>query len=58
MEDPLYVKKLLEEFKDVFLDDLPGMPPPRSLDHGIDLFPGTEPYSRAPYRFNVNELKE
>ena len=57
-ENPPYVEKLLEEFKDVFPDDLPGMPPPRSLDHGIDLYPGTEPYSRAPYRFNIEELKE
>ena len=57
-ENPPYVEKLLDEFKDVFPDDLPGMPPPRSLDHGIDLYPGTKPYSRAPYRFNIAELKE
>ena len=48
-ENPPYVEKLIEEFKDVFPKDLPGMPPPRSLDHGIDLYPGTKPYSRAPY---------
>lgn len=34
------------------------MPPPRMVDHAIDLYPGTEPYSRAPYRFNIDELKE
>ena len=34
------------------------MPPPRHLDHAIELEPGTRPYCRAPYRFNVDELKE
>ena len=55
---PHYVTKLLEEFSDVFPDDLPGMPSPRHLDHAIELEPGTRPYCRAPYRFNVDELKE
>ena len=44
-KNPEYVEKLLDEFKDVFLDDLPGMPPPRSLDHGIELYPRIENYS-------------
>ena len=30
---PHYVTKLLEEFSNVFLDDLLGMTPPRHLDH-------------------------
>ncbi|MCO5612466.1 hypothetical protein L7F22_066733 [Adiantum nelumboides] len=34
------------------------MPPPRAVDHAIDLYPGATPYSRAPYRFNIDELKE
>ena len=55
---PHYVTKLLEEFSDVFPDDLPGMPPPRHLDHAVELEPGTRPYCWAPYRFNVDELKE
>ena len=55
---PHYVTKLLEEFSDVFPDDLPGMPPPRHLDPAIELELGTRPYYRAPYRFNVDELKE
>ncbi|RYA37947.1 reverse transcriptase family protein, partial [Enterobacter cloacae complex sp. GF14B] len=32
--------------------------PPRAVDHAIDLYPGATPYSRAPYRFNIDELKE
>lgn len=57
-DHPEYVERLLDEYKDVFPDDLPGMPPPRAVDHAIDLYPGTQPYSRAPYRFNIEELKE
>ncbi|MCO5598502.1 hypothetical protein L7F22_052599 [Adiantum nelumboides] len=57
-QNPEYVENLLKEYEDVFPADLPGMPPPRSVDHAIDLYPGTEPYSRAPYRFNIDELKE
>ena len=53
---PHYVTKLLEEFSDVFPDDLPGMPPPRHLHHAIELEP--HPYCQAPYRFNVDELRE
>ena len=48
----------LKEFSDVFPDDFPGMPLPRHLDHAIELELGTHPYCRAPYRFNVDELKE
>ena len=55
---PHYVTKLLEEFFDVFPDGLPRMPPSRHLDHAIELEPSTCPYCRAPYRFNVDELKE
>ncbi|MCO5605638.1 hypothetical protein L7F22_059821 [Adiantum nelumboides] len=34
------------------------MPLPRAVDHAIDLFPGATPYSRAPYKFDIDELKE
>lgn len=40
-ENPPYVEKLLDEFKDFFPADFLGMRPPRSLDHGIVLYLGT-----------------
>jgi len=46
------------EFPDVFLDDLPGMPPDRDIEFVIDLLPGTAPISKRPYRTAVNELEE
>jgi hypothetical protein len=52
------VDKLLTEYKDVFPDDLPGLPPEREVDHQIDLKPGTAPTSRAPYRLGLDELEE
>lgn len=52
------VEHLLEEFFDVFLEDLLGMPPPRHLDHAIEMERGAQSYSRTPYRFDVDELKE
>ena len=49
---------VVREFLDVFLDDLPGLPPDREIDFHIELAPGTEPISRAPYRMAPTELKE
>ena len=34
------------------------MPPPREVDFNIDLIPGVEPVSRAPYRMTTHELNE
>ena len=31
------------EYEDVFLDELPGLPPPRNVDFCIELHPGTSP---------------
>ena len=49
---------VVREFPDVFPDDLPGLPPDREIDFQIELAPGTEPISRAPYRMAPAELKE
>jgi hypothetical protein len=38
------------EFPDVFLEDLPGMPPDRDVEFIIELQPGTTPISRRPYK--------
>jgi hypothetical protein len=46
------------EFPDVFLDDLPGLPPDREVEFVIDLKPSTSPISRRPYRMPPHELAE
>nr|GEW13519.1 hypothetical protein [Tanacetum cinerariifolium] len=47
-----------EEFPDVFPDELPGIPPVREVEFNIELIPGAEPISKAPYRMAPVELKE
>ncbi|KAA3484677.1 DNA/RNA polymerases superfamily protein [Gossypium australe] len=46
------------EFSDVFPEELPGLPPIREVEFGIDLLPSTTPISIAPYRMAPTELKE
>jgi hypothetical protein len=46
------------EFSDVFLEDLPGLPPERDVDFVIELKLGTAPISRRSYRMPPNELAE
>ena len=49
---------VLAEFKDVFPEELPGLPPVREIDLTIDLKPGAEPISKTPYRMKTLELCE
>ena len=46
------------EFPDVFLDELPGLPPNREVEFKIELLQGTAPISRRLYRMPPNELAE
>jgi hypothetical protein len=41
---------VIREFVDVFLDDLPRMPPERAIEFKIELQPGTAPIGKAPYK--------
>jgi hypothetical protein len=41
---------VIEEFVDVFPEELPGMPPERGVEFYIDLIPGTAPIAKRPYR--------
>ena len=50
--------RVVEEFPDVFPDDLPGMPPDRDIEFIIELLPGIAPITKRPYRMRVNELEE
>ncbi|XP_073015225.1 uncharacterized protein [Primulina eburnea] len=49
---------VVKDFPDVFPDEIPGFPPQREIDLSIELMPGTNPISRAPYRLAPTELKE
>ncbi|GJU41546.1 zinc finger, CCHC-type, retrotransposon gag domain protein [Tanacetum coccineum] len=49
---------VVREFADVFPDELPGLPPAREIEFGIELIPGAEPISKALYRMAPVELKE
>ncbi|KAJ0777140.1 putative DNA/RNA polymerase superfamily [Helianthus annuus] len=46
------------DFPDFFPEDLPGLPPPRSVDFRIDLIPGSTPVAKAPYRLAPSEMQE
>jgi hypothetical protein len=49
---------VVEEFMDVFPEELPGMPPEREVEFYIDLIPGTTPIAKGPYRMAPTELAE
>ena len=50
---------MVQEFEDVFPDELPhGLPPLRGIEHRIDLIPGAPLPNKAPYRVNPKETKE
>jgi len=49
---------VVHEFEDVFLDEVPRLPPNREVEFYIDLVPGTSLVSMAPYRMALTELVE
>ncbi|XP_073138475.1 uncharacterized protein [Henckelia pumila] len=49
---------VVREFPDDFPEDVPGFPPMREVEFTIELTPGTQPISKAPYRMAPIELKE
>ncbi|XP_076940470.1 uncharacterized protein LOC143609660 [Bidens hawaiensis] len=49
---------IVTEFKDVFPDELPGIPPDREVEFRIDLVSGTAPIAKSPYRLAPTEMKE
>jgi hypothetical protein len=50
--------RVVQEYPNVFPEELPGMPPGRDIEFFIELLPGTPPISKRPYRMPVNELVE
>ncbi|GJY34098.1 putative reverse transcriptase domain-containing protein [Tanacetum coccineum] len=49
---------IVQDFPEVFPEDLPGLPPTRQVEFQIDLIPGAAPVARAPYRLAPSEMKE
>ncbi|KAJ4974918.1 hypothetical protein NE237_008092 [Protea cynaroides] len=49
---------VVRDYPDVFLEELPGLPPDRATEFVIDLIPGAAPVSKEPYRMAPTELKE
>jgi hypothetical protein len=50
--------RIVQDYPDVFLEDLQGMPPDRDIEFIIALLPGTPPISKRSYRMPINELVE
>ncbi|GJX39844.1 hypothetical protein Tco_0253147 [Tanacetum coccineum] len=49
---------IVQDFPEVFPEDLPCLPPARLVEFQIDLIPGAAPVARAPYRLAPSEMKE
>ncbi|GJR99849.1 putative reverse transcriptase domain-containing protein [Tanacetum coccineum] len=49
---------IIQDFLEVFPEDLPGLPPVRPVEFQIDLIPGVAPVARARYRLAPSEMKE
>jgi hypothetical protein len=49
---------VVSDFPDVFLEELPGIPPERKVEFAIELIPGTAPISKRAYRVSGPELVE
>jgi hypothetical protein len=50
--------RTISEFPDVFLEELPGMPPDHEIEFIIELVPGTARIFKRPYRIAANQLTE
>ena len=56
---PSSIVSLLQEFEDVFPEEVPkGLPPIRGIEHQIDFVPGATIPNRPAYRSNPEETKE
>ena len=59
MEVPNSIVKILKEFRNVMLVELPKeLPHQQPINHRIELFPGTKPSTQAPYRMSPVKLLE
>ncbi|GKE93313.1 putative reverse transcriptase domain-containing protein, partial [Tanacetum coccineum] len=49
---------IVQDFLEVFPEDLSGIPPTHQVEFQIDLIPGAAPVARTPYRLALFEMKE
>ena len=54
----MQVPQVVQEFMDVFSEELPGLLPSREVEFTIELIPGVAPISVSPYRMAPVELHE
>nr|GEW77607.1 putative reverse transcriptase domain-containing protein [Tanacetum cinerariifolium] len=48
----------VRDFLEVFLEDLPKLPPPRQVEFQIELVPGVTPVAQTPYPLAPSEMQE
>ena len=58
MRPDIDLPRVVCEYEDVFLDELPGLPLHRVVDFCIELHPGTLPISMTLHRMTSVELQE
>jgi hypothetical protein len=49
---------VIREYLNIFPDELPRMPPERAIEFKIELWHGTAPVAKAPYKMSFVEMKE
>ena len=49
---------VLQEFRDVFPDEIPWLPPKRDIDFTIELVPREKTVSKTPYRMSTPKMLE
>ena len=49
---------VMNEYPDVFPEELPRMPPDRDIEFVIELIPGTSPIAKRPYKMAALKLAE
>ncbi|MCO5548793.1 hypothetical protein L7F22_002255 [Adiantum nelumboides] len=60
LKEDLELSKFLNQFQDVFIDDILGELPPKrgDDDHAIELIPGSSPPNKPPYRVSQAQQEE
>ena len=56
--EPLEEIPVVSDYPDVFLEELPRLPPERVVEFSIELLPGTAPVFRRPYKMPPKDLAE